>query len=308
MANQTDKRIIQELKNNGRASYSELSTALGITPSTLAKRIDKLIKSNTMDVRAMPNPFELGLKASALVTVKADLEKHDDICNKLSKNFKISTILSIIGDYDILCIAHYRTWDQLNEFITNELALMDGVVDYDCYYISETVKRYHHSFGDSKDYKKNVELKALDRELIRHLSIDGRTSNSELAKKLGLHVSTISRRINTLLERNVIKITSQPNPAKFGFDSSAVIVARVNFNKIEAICDTLYPMDEVFLLLTSINKPNLIIGVQGKSSGNIFDLIKEKVLITDGIKAFHTFVRSRIIKSSYSWYLEEPDA
>jgi DNA-binding Lrp family transcriptional regulator len=303
MLNKNDIKIIEELHKNGRATYSAIASVLGINSATVAKRIEGLMRSNVIDVRAMLNPYELGLRASALVAVKVARNHREAICNRLAGNYHISTILSILGNFDILCMAHYPSWEKLNTFITDDLGAMDGVDDFDCYYIEETIKRYHHLFGDGRPFKQNVQLKDLDWKLIELLSLDGRMSNSDLADKLGLHVSTISRRVSALLERDLIRIMCQPNPSKLGYDSSAIVTATVDQGLRDAIWKNIYPLDEVFLLLKIINRPCLVIGVHTNSNEMIIDLINQKVLNSPGIKKSETFVRSKVIKSSYSWYL-----
>jgi DNA-binding Lrp family transcriptional regulator len=89
MINKTDQRLIIELQKDGRASYAELAAKLGITASTVAKRVETLIKSKTIDIRALQNPFKLGLMANALIAIKTDPTKIDDICNQLVDNFNV---------------------------------------------------------------------------------------------------------------------------------------------------------------------------------------------------------------------------
>jgi Lrp/AsnC family transcriptional regulator for asnA, asnC and gidA len=305
MTTETDIRIIKELQKNGRAAYAEIASAIGVNSATVAKRMESLIASNIMDVRAMLNPYELGLKAAAFIAIKTEIDQCDPVCEKLSSNFFVSTVLTMVSDVDIFCMVRYPTWERLNEFVTGEIGKMDGVIDYNCYYIKDTVKRYHQLFGDGLPFKEGAELKELDWKLIEQLTINGRISNSDLATKLGLHVSTISRRISSLLDRGIIKIMSQPNPAKFGFASSAIILACVNMRLCDRICGKIFPLDEVFLLLKVINRPYLIIGLHTKSNEMIVDVINNKVLNHKGIQKSDIYIRSKVIKSSYGWYLDD---
>jgi Lrp/AsnC family transcriptional regulator for asnA, asnC and gidA len=89
MISKTDQRLIIELQKDGRASYAELAAKLGITASTVAKRVETLVKSKTIDIRALQNPFKLGLMANALIAIKTDPTKIDDICNQLVDNFNV---------------------------------------------------------------------------------------------------------------------------------------------------------------------------------------------------------------------------
>jgi DNA-binding Lrp family transcriptional regulator len=87
--NKTDKKIILELQKNGRVSYSELAIKLRLNKLTVARRINYLLKSNIISIRALPNPYALDLVAHALIAIKADPLKIDKIYEKLSDNFNI---------------------------------------------------------------------------------------------------------------------------------------------------------------------------------------------------------------------------
>ena len=81
MISKIDFRLILELQKDGTVSYSDLAERIGITSKTVAKRIEGLIKSRFIEIRALPNPFKLGLAANALIAVKADPSKIDPICD-----------------------------------------------------------------------------------------------------------------------------------------------------------------------------------------------------------------------------------
>ena len=304
MITETDIQIITLLQGNGRLSYAEIADSIGITSTTAAKRIKDLIKSDIMSIRAMLNPYELGLTEGAFIGARIEIDKQENIYNKLIRNNFVTTILSTIGDFDLLFIVRDLSWEALNQFITDEFAFMDGVIDYDCRYIKETVKRYHHIFGDGKSYRIAPEIKQLDWDIIEHLCQNGRISNSELSKNLGHHVSTISRRVSYLTENDFIRIQSQPNPTKFGYASSVIFTTHVNMAQCDEICRVLSQYDDIFLILTTINRPNLIVGIHAKSNEEIVDLINDKIQTISGIKQVEVFLRSKVIKSSYGWYID----
>ncbi|MES4889662.1 Lrp/AsnC family transcriptional regulator [Streptomyces sp. NPDC096012] len=66
-------------------------------------------------------------------------------------------------------------------------------------------------------------LTELDRDLIRMLQADGRQSFAALARDLGVPEKTIRRRVNQLLDDNVIQITAVTDPALLGFPVVALV-------------------------------------------------------------------------------------
>jgi len=144
--NATDLRLIAELQKDGGISYSDLGGRLGITPRTVAKRVEGLIASKLITIRAQPNPYKLGLSASAVIAIKADPTKTDHICELLSGNFHVNLVQTVFGRLDILIIVYYPRWELLHDFIRNELYAIDGITHAEFYFVEKTYKRYDRFF------------------------------------------------------------------------------------------------------------------------------------------------------------------
>lgn len=300
MITTTDRKIIQLLLHNGRASYSEIAQELAITPSTVAKRIKFLLDSGTIVVRGVLNPHKLGLVAGAVIALKIEPAKEKRICKFLNNELFTSTVLCTIGEFDILCILHTPSWEALNTFITEKLAHIEGVKDYDCRVQKEVVKRFQ-LFGDNKKFESPPELKEADWEIIRQLCLDGRQSNSEIAEKLGLHVSTVSRRIQFLSSQDYLRILPQPDPAKFHYASSAIVTADLSRQHAQNVCEIISRYEEVALVITTSTKPQIIFGVHTSNNERTANLIQQ-FLSLPGIEKKEILFRSKVIKTNYWWH------
>ena len=75
----------------------------------MAKRTERLISSKTIFIRAIPNPYKLGLIANALIGIKCDPTKIDDICDKLGKIFNINNIHTVFGRFDIIIVVFFSS-------------------------------------------------------------------------------------------------------------------------------------------------------------------------------------------------------
>ncbi len=305
MISKTDQRLITELQKDGRASYAELAQKLGITASTVAKRVGRLTSSGIIDIRAVQNPLKLGLMANALIAIKADPTKIDEICDQLSKNFYVNNVMTVFGPFDILIIVFFPTWEMLFNFNSNGLSSMDGVLQFETFQIKEIKKRSHQVVENSSRYEKPQKLKEIDWKLIRELVRDGRINISELSLKLETHISTVSRRISALIHDNVIKIQAIPNPSKFGYSSNAVLLLDVEPTKAKSIHNHLLHHPEVHLFITLINRSGIIIGIHATNNEALYRFIKGKISPLPGIIGIQTFIRGEIKKRFYAWFLEE---
>jgi len=306
MISATDKRIILELQNKGRATYAELASRLGYSASTIAKRIDRLIESDTITIRALPNPYKMGLEANAVIAIKCDPLKMDHVCTRLKKNFFINNIHTIFGRFDILTIVYFPSWELLHRFINQELFAIQGVEQAETYHINEIKKRYLGLFDNSEPAKPN-DIKSIDRKLIEALVKDGRVHVNELAEKLGSNVSTISRRISHLLNEEIVKICAVPNPSKLGYASNATMVLDVEADRVNDICRDLAKVPENHTIMTMIKGNGVIVGIHSWNNASLYHLIEENILCIKGVKRTETFIRAEIKKRYYGWFLENEE-
>ena len=307
MVSKTNRRLILELQRDGAASYAHLATRLGITTQTVAKRMESLISSDIMQIRALPNPYRLGLAANALIAVKVDPAKIDDVCNVLMDNFYVNLVQPVFGRFDILIIVYFPKWNMLHDFISNELNHIDGIIKVEPYFIKDIFKRYERMFVKEPYHEGPSKLKDVDWKLIRELAEDGRAHAGELAEKLGIHVTTVYRRISSLVKKNIIKISAVPNPAAFGYSSNAHIALDVKADKVGTICTSLYPYPEIHLIMTMVNGSGIIAGIHKENNEALYGFIKEKIAGLKGIRNTETFIRTEIRKRYYGWFLNDAD-
>ncbi len=300
MITSTDKKIIHLLQNDGRASFSDIAQHLGITPPTAAKRVKDMLTKGTITIRGILNPYKLGLIAGACIKVLTRREKQKEFYRMLNAELFTSTVISTLGEYDSFCIVRTRTRDELHNFISANIAVHPAVINYEVDYIDNTFKHFQ-VFGKEKSFEPTPDLKEIDWELIRQLCLDGRQSNSEVADKLGLHVSTVSRRIQYLLGKDYVRILPQPDPNCFDYASSVIVQAWINTAKVIPVCEMISGFEEVYIVSSLINRPAIIFGVHSSSNDKTTDLIN-RFLSIDGLRTPSIILRSRVIKSNYWWH------
>lgn len=305
MISKTDKKIILGLQEKGRASYAELASQLGISVSTVATRTEKLVKSRVIEIRAIPNPYKMGLQANALIAIKAEPSKIDRICDRLVDNFYISTVTTVFGRYDILIVVNFPAWDMMHDFVNKELSKIDGVLRVESYYLSEFKKRYQRLFKEVSKDQKPISLKDSEGTLIVELAKNGRKNIREIAEKTGTHVSTVSRRIHALIEEDIFKIVAVPNPQSFGFGSHAFISLDVESTKVDRICRDLFSYPEIVVITTLVSGSGIILGIQTTDNETLYKFIKEKIAPIKGVQETETFISAELKKRYYGWFLEE---
>ena len=299
-----DLKLIAELQKDGNVSYSNLGERLGITPRTVAKRVEGLIESRLITIRAQPNPYKLNLSANVVVAIKADPMKIDHICNLLSGHFHVNLVQTVLGRLDILIMAYFSRWDLLHQFVRNELYTIDGITQTEFYFVEEVHKRYDRFFKKEPFSGGQVKLSGTDWALIEELAIDGRTNPTALAEKLGIHVTTVYRRISALLKGNIIKISGIPNPSRLGYSANAFIILDVDSKEVANTCSSLYSHPEVYFILTLNNRSGMIVCLHTKNTEMLYEFLKKKIAPLRGLINTETFIRAVVQKTYYGWLME----
>ncbi|MBW1802804.1 MAG: Lrp/AsnC family transcriptional regulator [Deltaproteobacteria bacterium] len=305
--NKTDRKLMMELQRDGGISYAELAARLDITPKTIAKRVEGLLKSNVIAIIGQPNPFKLGLSASALIAIKTDPSKVEHVCEHLAENFHVNLVQTVFGRFDVFAIVYYPNWDMLHHFVNNDIYMIDGVTQVELYFIKEIFKRYERFFK-KEPYAKNLgKFKETDWALIERLSKNGRSNSGELAEELGLHVSSVYRRISALLKRNIIKISGVPNPSRLAYQANAYITLDVDPKEVENICNSLHPYPEVQFIMTLNNRSGVIVCVHTKDNESLYEFLKARVSTLKGLLNTETFIRSMVKKTYYGWLIDSDE-
>jgi DNA-binding Lrp family transcriptional regulator len=303
--NKNDYRLIMALQKNGSASYSDLSERLGITAKTIAKKTERLLASQVISIRAQPNPYKLGLSASALIAIKTDPSKNRQICEYLAENFYVNLVQTVFGRLDILAIVYFPNLEMLHDFIDNELYLIDGVVQVEWHLIKEVFKRYDRFFEKELFTNGQAKLKDTDWKLVKELAKDGRANPIRLAEKADIHVSTVYRRIEALFKNGVIKISAVPNPSRLAPNSAnAYLTLDVDPAEVDNVCKHLVAYREVHFLMATSNRSGVIVCIHAKDNEALYQFIQRNVSHLKGLVKMETFVRAMVKKTYYGWMIE----
>jgi DNA-binding Lrp family transcriptional regulator len=298
MLDNTDFKIIRTLAANARISNAGLASQLDIAASTVARRIEFLLRDNVISIKALPNPSKIGYKASAVIGLDVDLKKVDEICKEFLENHQLTLVVTIFGRFDVLIIADYLEFELLNRFIKQELPQIDGITRIEPYFVTETTKRYSGMFSTTVTSKTEKIIDEIDRRLLVALGKNGRTAYSQLAEEFGLSVATVSRRVCSLIKEDFIKITVVPNPAKLGYLAIACIVLHTDFAKVNEIAAKLAESPEVHTVMKLANSYDIFFIVHFPDPEKLYKYLKTKIANIDGVLNVETFVVSDIIKLS----------
>ena len=121
-----DKEIIRILKQNGRATYSEIGKRVGLSEGAVRKRIKDLVDSGVIKKFTLKLALSEGAEAIALVSVKP-LIPTSEISTELLKIPNVETVYEVTGEYDIAIIISAMNIAEVNECI-ERVRKIDGII------------------------------------------------------------------------------------------------------------------------------------------------------------------------------------
>lgn len=144
-------------------------------------------------------------------------------------------------------------------------------------------------------------LDRVDRGIIGALQKNGRTTNIELARTLGVSEATIRNRMSRLLSEDLINIVAVPTPRAVGMTVSAIIGISVALPHLQHITDELSQAPEVRYAGLSTGRYDLILEAFFIDHDHLLRFLSDRIGALDGIRQVETSVILRVAKFSYEW-------
>jgi DNA-binding Lrp family transcriptional regulator len=296
MITETDLKIISALDADGRVSYAEISRSLGISISTVAKKVKSLIKDKVIEIKAMPNPHRLGQTAHALIAIRASVNGLEDVCDRLIPYSSINLLVAILGRFNLLASVEFTNWDDMHNFISSDLASISNISDMEVFFTKDDKKRRYDIPGTHDHEKSLLKIDNIDRKIIEALCEDGRYSVSYLADKFNLSISSVSKRLSHLLDENAIRVRAELNHSKVGFYAKAFILIRAQNHMIESICREINSFQEVETIITLINGYDIFVGTISRNTESLYELANKKMAAIPGVLNIEIWLRGKTFK------------
>jgi len=141
----------------------------------------------------------------------------------------------------------------------------------------------------------------IDCRMIELLQKDGRISNTDIAKKIGISEATVRTRLNRLIEEEYIQIVAVSNPIKLGFKIVGILRIKVDITKIESVTKELSKLKSIWFVVHATGDSDIYTEFVAKSLDELNDLIFNKIYKIKGVVRTETSLILKYIKRRYDW-------
>ena len=122
-----DRKIIQILQGNGRASNARIARDVDVSDGTVRRRLKTLVQQGSIKIIALPDPEVLGYDTEALVGIQVDPDKIDEVAVLLVELKESSWVSVTTGSFDIFCWVTLPSSEELGNFLKAVVGTIPGV-------------------------------------------------------------------------------------------------------------------------------------------------------------------------------------
>lgn len=122
-----DERIIAELQRDGRRPYTQLGKSVGLSEAAVRQRVQRLLDAGVMQIVAVTDPLQLGLKRAAMVGVKVEGDVRA-AADAIAAFDEVVYVVLTAGPVDLLAEVVVPNDDELLVLVNDRIRQIPGVV------------------------------------------------------------------------------------------------------------------------------------------------------------------------------------
>ena len=119
---EVDRAIVQQLRDNGRATNQQIAETLGLTAATVSSRIRRMEDANKLRVVAVSDFAAHGYNMLMQVAIEVDGRPASEVATELAELPEIFAAHLVTGRHDIDILIALHNSDELPDFLQNKLA------------------------------------------------------------------------------------------------------------------------------------------------------------------------------------------
>jgi Lrp/AsnC family transcriptional regulator for asnA, asnC and gidA len=140
----TAKRIIELLQEDGRASYAAIAKAVGLSEAAARARVQKLLDSEIMQVVAVTDPMQVGFTRQAMIGVRTEGDPLR-VGDRLAELTEVDYVVTTAGSFDLLVEVVCEDDPHLLDVI-RQIRELEGVVSSETF-VYLKLNKQHYNWG-----------------------------------------------------------------------------------------------------------------------------------------------------------------
>jgi DNA-binding Lrp family transcriptional regulator len=113
-----DKKLVNALLGNGRASLRNLAEELDVSVTTVSNHLSTLEEEGIIQGYTPNVDYDaLGYDVTAVMQLKVEGDALEEITETLREHDQMLSVYEVTGDYDVIAIGKFKDTDEMNDQI-----------------------------------------------------------------------------------------------------------------------------------------------------------------------------------------------
>ena len=121
-----DRRLIEALQHDGRASYADLAELVSLSPAATRLRVQRLLDAGVVQVVGVTDPLALGYPVMAALGVRVERNVRE-VADRIADIAGVIYVVFTSGSFDLLIEVLCEDSARLLTVIDDEVRAIDGV-------------------------------------------------------------------------------------------------------------------------------------------------------------------------------------
>jgi DNA-binding Lrp family transcriptional regulator len=308
-----DRRILETLRDDGRASWATLARSVAVPDSTVYRRTSALFDEGRIRVGVLPTAPSESVRLYEL-RLRCRPGRQREVASALAARSDTRWVAVVTGEYGVGA--------ELVVPVGVDVAsvLFDDIEQRDDNILGSQSSVLLHTFKLPRNLRSGfvfdprLELRALtdgDRATLAALRDHGRRSYAAVAAEVGISESTIRRRIGAMLKSGGAGVVTVVHPPSLGFEHEAIIRLDVLPEHLEAVAQRLAAHPAVHYLAATFGETALVCEIVMRTPGETYELLNDVIGKARGITRMTVEVELIVMKRAFlatPWTQQEPVA
>ncbi len=331
----TDERIVELLRSDGRMPYRTIAAELGMTEATVRTRIRRMEHNDAMRVVAVADFQAAGYEMMLAVGIAVDGRAPLEVAEQLAEFPEVFSINVVIGSCDIETLVVAEDQAAMADLIYRRFAELPGVLRVSPSLAVNVLKNQpdsvpfyktaldpassNHGGASSPSSDGNTGassgtvasqaggiragkrlLDGVDREIVARLGRDARTSNRRIADEIGVTEGTVRSRIKRMQEEKQIRITAVTNIDRYRGAAIAYVWVEVErSDRAEQVAQQMAAMKEFGFVGLMMGRYDILGITMVRNTEHLARFVHKHVSSLEGVRSTESSLGVNFVKHDY---------
>jgi Lrp/AsnC family transcriptional regulator for asnA, asnC and gidA len=298
-----DLRLIAELERDGRQSVSELAGRLRLSWSTVADRLERLEQEKVIRFLTLIDPLAIGHTKQVLLAINAPPSQIDTVARRLADVPEVYHVSIHTGRYDIFASVSLPEAVDLWDFVSSSLAPIKDITRAETMVCLKVAKFSLSLLANSSIVTERTEplhhgLDDLDYRLLRQLRVSPRSAYTSLGASAGCSKATARRRIERLIDDQILQVIAVADPIRLGYRIRANIGLGVRLGMIDQAASALAASPDTHHIVITTGSFDLLCTTFLKTQDDLSSFVREYLGTIPGVVSHEVMVLMKVTKDN----------